>query len=165
MLKAKLIGACVLACCAIAAQAAGLECPVSSKGGLDLSASQARLLAQGGDTDASNEISDLIVSLKTMHPDLSYDGLTNDAVAAICPAVASAPIGEGEKRRRLTELVSMLRKQLSSEAPPRATSILAQVQISPEVYRSLRERADQAGQTPSQFMAAVLSKAASAQAK
>jgi len=37
---------------------------------------------------------------------------------------------------------------------------MARVPLSPEVYGALREKADRAGETPSQFMAALLTKAA-----
>jgi hypothetical protein len=162
MLKAKTIAvACSLVCFSLAGRAAGLECPDSGAGGVALSPSQAKILTQGEDTDFSNEIGDLIVSLKTGNPDMPYRGLVDAATAAFCPYLAKAPLDAAQKMRRMREFEQTLRERLNFENPPRATAILAQVQISPQVYRSLRDKAGRAGQTPSQFMAALLTKAAS----
>jgi hypothetical protein len=47
---------------------------------------------------------------------------------------------------------------------PPPSAILANVLLTPDVYRALRNKADQTGQTPSEFMAALLTKAAAGEA-
>ena len=101
------------------------------------------------------------MSLKAKRPGISYAGLTNAAIAAYCPLVANAPsLSAQEKLNQIQKFDALLREQLSSEIAPQVSSILAQVPLSLDVYRALREKADDAGQTPSQFMAALLTKAA-----
>jgi hypothetical protein len=156
-----LIHAFLLAGFAVSAQAAGIECPEIGKDAVVLSSSQTRLFTSGSDIDLANEISELIVSLKAKRPGISYAGLTNAAIAAYCPLVANAPsLSAQEKLNKIQKFVVLLREQLSSEIESQVSSILAQVPLSLEVYRALREKADDAGQTPSQFMAALLTKAA-----
>jgi hypothetical protein len=146
---------------AVTAHAASIECPETGKGAVPLSPAEARLFSSGSDVDRANEIGNLVVSLKAKNPGISYGGLINAAIAAYCPIVANdSSLDAPQKLNRLRKFDAIVREQLSSEIKPQASSILAQVDISPEVYRALREKADKAGQTPSQFMAALLTKAA-----
>ena len=160
-IRKSLIHAFLMAGFAVSAQAAGIECPEIGKDAVALSSSQARLLTSGSNIDLANEISELIVSLKAKQPGISYAELTNAAIAAYCPVVANAPsLSAQEKLNQIQKFDVLLREQLSSEIAPQVSSILAQVPLSLDVYRALREKADDAGQTPSQFMAALLTKAA-----
>ena len=160
-IRKSLIHAFLMAGFAVSAQAAGIECPEIGKDAVVLSSSQARLFTSGSDIDLANEISELIVSLKAKRSGISYAALTNAAIAAYCPLVANAPsLGAQENLNRIQKFDALLREQLSSEIAPQVSSILAQVPLSLDVYRALRDKADDAGQTPSQFMAALLTKAA-----
>ena len=160
-MRKSLIHAFLTAGFALSAHAAGIECPEIGKDAVVLSSSQARLFTSGSDIDLANEIGELIVSLKTRRPGIYYASLNNAAIAAYCPLVANAPaLDAQEKLNRIQKFDALLREQLSSEIAPQASSVLAQVPLSPDVYRALREKADDAGQTPSQFMAALLKKAA-----
>ena len=151
----------LLACFAPCGQAAAIECPKAGKDTYVLSTSQKRLLTKGTYIDLVNEIDEMSASLKTQKPDISYSGLVDAIVAAYCPVVADVPsLSEQEKRDDVRKFSDIVFKQLSWDVAPQATAILAQVEISPAVYRSLREKADAAGKTPSQYMAALLTKAA-----
>jgi hypothetical protein len=161
MRKKKLSAALLMVCCALSARAAGIECPEAGAGDASLPPSEARLLTQGSGIDISNEIGELIAILKAKHPGISYAGLTNAALAAYCPLVANAPsLDSRQKLNWIRKLDKLVREQLSSEITPQDYSILAQVPLSQEVYRALRVKAEDAGQTPSQYMAALLNKAA-----
>ncbi len=161
MRKAKLFGLCLLLGLASSAQAAGIECPETGKGAIAVSPSETRLLEAGSDVDLANEIGELLVTLRAQRPDITYGGLTNEALAVYCPIIANAPsLDARQKLDRLRKFDALLRERLSSEIAPQESSILAQVPLSLATYRALREKADDAGQTPSQYMTALLTKAA-----
>ncbi len=158
-----LIGAILVFAWAGQPCAAGLECPQTGKGAAPalMSPSQARILAASGGVDMANEIGELIARLRAERPEISYGDLTNALIAAYCPVVsAEASLSSQEKQARLQKFVALVRERLSSELMPPASSILANVLLSPGVYSALRDKAAQAGQTPSEFMAALLTKAA-----
>ena len=153
----------LLALFAACGQAAAIECPKEGKDAYVLSSSQKRLLTKGTYIDLVNEIDEMSASLKTQKPDISYSGLVDAIVAAYCPVIANEPsLSEQQKRDDVQKFSAIVVKQLSWDVTPQASAILAQVELSPAVYRSLREKADAAGQTPSQYMAALLSQAAGA---
>jgi hypothetical protein len=152
-----------LAWFAACGQAAAIECPWAGLDTYVLSPSQKRLLTKGTYIDLVNEIDEMSASLKTQKPDISYPGLVDAIITAYCPVVADLPsLSEQEKRDDVRKFSDIVMKQLSWDLAPQASAILAHVELSPEVYRSLREKADAAGQTPSQYMAALLTKAAGA---
>jgi hypothetical protein len=110
----------------------------------------------------ANEIGELIVRLKTERPKITYAGLTNELIAAYCPVLsAETSIGTEEKLDRLRKFEAILRERLSSEILPPGSQVLTNVALEPEVYRTLRDTAQQSGQTPSEFITAILNKAAS----
>jgi hypothetical protein len=153
----------LLAWFAASGQAAAIECPKAEKDTYVLSSSQKRLLTKGTYIDLVNEIAVMSASLRTQQPGLSYLGLVNAIVAAYCPVIASEPsLSEQQKRDDVRKFSDIVMKQLNWDVTPQASSILAQVELSPEVYGLLREKADAAGQTPSQYMAALLTKAVGA---
>lgn len=151
----------LLALFAACGQAAAIECPKAEKDSYVLSPSQKRLLTKGTYIDLVNEIGEMSASLRTQRPDMPYLSLVNAIVAVYCPVVASEPsLSEQQKRDDVRKFSDIVMKQLNWDVTPQASAILAQVELSPGVYRSLREKADGAGQTPSQYMAALLTKAA-----
>jgi hypothetical protein len=161
--RAGLLGAILILAWAGPPRAAGLECPETGPGAVPalVSQSQARLLIAGGSVDIANEIDELIVRLKVEHPGISYGDLTNALIAAYCPLVSAEPsLNTKEKLNRLQKFETLLRQRLSSEIMLPGSLILANVLLAPNVYRALRDMAEHSGQTPSELMAALLTKAA-----
>ncbi len=160
-----------LACCAMlvfafgigAATAAGFECPEIGKGEVRISPVQAKVFTDGNSADLANEITSLIVSLKSQRPGIDYSSLLNAAMAAYCPVIADAKnLSTQEKSARIWKFEAVLRERLAAQISSGGdSSILAQVDISPTVYEALREKAASLGQTPSKYMASILDKAAS----
>ena len=143
--------ACVLllsgffGCLAADGRAAGIECPEVGPGmvpNLLAHFKQPQLVASGNSVDLANEIYDVINRLQIERPNISYTELTNVLIAAYCPLVVTAP--------QLTAAEKWQRMRL----------IIANVPLPPAVYRELRSQAAAVDQTPAQFMATILAKAA-----
>jgi hypothetical protein len=144
--------------------AAGLQCPEIGPGAVpDLlaDAKRAQLVTTGNSTDLANEIYDLINRLQIERPTISYTELTNVLIAAYCPVVANAPrLTEAEKWQRMRQFDAVLRQQLAADTMPAGSLIIASIPLPPAVYRELKSQAADANQSPAQFMAAILAKAA-----
>jgi len=140
---------------------AALECPETGKGALPalISPAQAKILAGGG-YDLGNETNELIMRLRTERPGISFAEITNELMAAYCPIIAATSLSPEAKLERLNTFEALLRKRLASEDLTVESSILAAVPLTPDVYRALRNKAEQAGKMPSEFMAAILTRAA-----
>jgi hypothetical protein len=65
-----------------------------------------------------------------------------------------------EKWDRMRQLDNIIQRQLASDILAPGTLIIANIPLRPAVYRELRNQAEKVGQKPSQFMAAVLTRAA-----
>jgi hypothetical protein len=162
--------ACVLllsgffGCPAAPGHAAGLECPEVGPGAVpNLLAQfkQPQLVASGTSADLANEIYDAINRLQIERPNISYTDLTNVLIAAYCPLMANAPqLTAAEKWQRMRQFDAILRQQLAADTMPQGSLIIANVPLPPAVYRELRSQAAAVDQTPAQFMAAILAKAA-----
>ncbi|MBT3070885.1 hypothetical protein KKP04_08400 [Rhodomicrobium sp. Az07] len=146
-----------------AATAAGFECPEIGKGEVRISPAQAKVFTEGSSSDLANEITSLIVSLKSQRPGIDYSSLLNAAMAAYCPVIADAKnLSAQEKSSRIWKFEAVMRERLASQISSAGdSSILAQVDISPKVYEALRDKAVSLGQTPSKYMASLLDKAVS----
>ena len=144
--------------------AAGLQCPEPGPGAVPnllADAKRARLVTTGNSTDLANEIYDLINRLQIERPNISYTDLTNVLIAAYCPVVANAPqLTEAEKWQRMRQFDAVLRQQLAADTMPAGSVIIANIPLPPAVYRELRSQAADINQSPAQFMAAILAKAA-----
>jgi hypothetical protein len=143
--------------------AAGLDCPEIGPGAvpnLFPDAKRAELVTTGNATDLANEIYDLINRLQIELPNISYGELTNVLIAAYCPVVAKAPLTEAEKWQRMRQFDALVRQQLAADTMPAGSLIIANIPLPPAVYRELRSQAADANQSPAQFMAAILAKAA-----
>jgi hypothetical protein len=140
--------------------AAGLDCPhIGSVSDL-LTDGQAKLLASETSIDIANEIDDLINKLQREKPGISYADVTDILIAAYCPLVADqTSLSAAEKWRRMRAFDIILQQQLANMMPA-GSLIIARVPLLPSVYRELRGQAASAGQTPSQLMTAILSRAA-----
>ena len=140
--------------------AAGLDCPNAASVSNLLTDGQAKLLATGTGIDIANEIDDLINKLQREKPGISYADLTDILIAAYCPLVADqTSLSAAEKWRRMRAFDTILQQQLAGMMPA-GSLIIARVPLPPPVYSELRSQAVSVGQTPSQLMTAVLSRAA-----
>ena len=140
--------------------AAGLDCPDAASVSSLLTDGQAKLLASGTSIDIANEIDDLISKLQREKPSISYADLTDTLIAAYCPLVADqTSLSAAEKWRRMRAFDTLLQQQLAGMMPV-GSLIIARVPLPPPVYSELRSQAASAGQTPSQLMTAILSRAA-----
>jgi hypothetical protein len=140
--------------------AAGLDCPEAGSLSNLLTDGQAKLLAFGTSIDIANELDDLINRLQHEKPNISYADLTDILIAAYCPLVAEQTnLSAVEKWRRIRAFDTLLQQQLSGMMPA-GSFIIARVPLPPPVYSELRTQAASAGQTPSQLMSAILSRAA-----
>jgi hypothetical protein len=149
----------VLGCLPSRGHAAGLDCPDIGCSNL-LTDGQAKLMASGTSIDIANEIDDLINKLQREKPGISYADVTDILIAAYCPLVADqTSLSAAEKWRRMRAFDTLLQQQLSSMMPV-GSLIITRVPLPPPVYSELRSQAASAGQTPSQLMTAILSRAA-----
>ena len=140
--------------------AAGLDCPDAASVSNLLTDGQAKLLAAGTSIDIANEIDDLINKLQREKPGISYADVTDILIAAYCPLVADqTSLSAAEKWRRMRAFDTILQQQLAGMMPA-GSLIIARVPLPPPVYSELRSQAVSVGQTPSQLMTAVLSRAA-----
>jgi hypothetical protein len=144
--------------------AAGLECPEIGAGAVPnllADSKQPQLVTSGNSVDLANEIYDAINRLQAERPNISYTDLTNVLIAAYCPLVAKAPqLTAAEKWQRMRQFEAILRQQLAADTMPPGSLIIAHVPLPPAVYRELRSQAATVDQTPAQFMAAILARAA-----
>jgi hypothetical protein len=153
-----------LGCPAGGGHAAGLECPETGPRAVPsllADSERARLMTTGNSTDLANEIYDAINRLQIEQPNISYTDMTNVLIAAYCPLVANASqLTAAEKWQRMRQFDAILRQQLAADSMPQGSLIIANVPLPPAVYRELRSQAAAANQTPAQFMAAILARAA-----
>ena len=152
----------VLGCLPMRGHAASLDCPDLGPGSVHnlLNDLQIQLIASGDSVDLANEINDLVNKLQILKPNISYAELTNVIIAAFCPVVASMNLTASEKWNRMRQFDTILQRQLATDVLPPGTLIIANIPLPPAVYRELRSQAAKAGQKPTQFMAAVLTRAA-----
>jgi hypothetical protein len=162
-LVAAVLSALFLEAWATSANAVGLECPETGQGAPELTSipAGAKLVIGGTGPDLANEISDLINQVQLKQPNISNLDLTNGLIAAYCPLVAQAPGLTGAQRwSRMHLFVQAIQQQLAANDLPPGSMIIADVPLPPAVYRQLRSQAEAAGQTPAQFMGAILAVAA-----
>jgi hypothetical protein len=153
----------VLGCLPMPGHAAGLDCPDLGPGSVPdlLNDLQIKLIASGDSADLANEINNLVNKLQILRPNISYAELTNIVIAAFCPVVANtASLTASEKWQRMHQFDTVLQQQLTANTLAPGTLIIANVPLSPAVYRELRSQAAKVDQSPAQLMAAILSRAA-----
>jgi hypothetical protein len=142
---------------------ANLDCPEIGSGAVPnlLADLQIKLVMSGNNVDLANEINDLINKLQIAKPNISYAELTNVAVAAFCPVVASmGSLTATEKWHLMRQFDTILQQQLAANTLAPGTLIIANVPLPPAVYRELRSQAAIINISPAQFMAAILTRAA-----
>jgi hypothetical protein len=156
----------IFLCCS-AAQSYGadtLECPEVGSGSVpDLinDAFGGGLFTTENRVDLANEINESINRLQIASPNISRSDMQNVLIAAYCRVVARKPgLGASEKWSRMRQFDSVLEQQIAANMMPAGTLIIANVPLSPDVYRELRSQAVTSGQTTAQLMAAILTRAA-----
>jgi len=120
-----------------------------------------KLVSSADIHELTNEIRYVVYRLQIEHPNISYAELTDVLIAAYCPVVANLrSLTASEKWQRMRQFDAILQQQLAANMLPPGSFIVATVPLPPAVYRELRAQAASAGQTGSQLMAAILSRAA-----
>jgi hypothetical protein len=111
--------------------------------------------------DLSNEINESINRLQTDDPNISWADVRNLLIAGYCRVVADAPVlTDSEKWSRMRQFDTILDQQIAASTVPPETAVIANVPLSPEVFRELRNQAGASHQTAAQLMAAILTRAA-----
>lgn len=87
--------------------------------------------------------------------------MQNVLIAAYCRVVTRTPgLAAAEKWDRMRQFDKVLERQIAANMMPAGTLIIANVPLSPDVYRELRRQAVSSNQTTAQLMAAILTRAA-----
>jgi hypothetical protein len=155
-----------LLCCAAAegSAAENLECPEIGPGRVpDLigDASGGGLFATENRIDLANEINDAINRLQINEPNVSWSDVQNVLIAAYCRVLSrKAGLTAAERWGRMREFVSVVEQQIAANRVAPGTLLIANVPLPPDVFRELRSQAAASGQTTSQLMAAILTRAA-----
>ena len=155
-----------LLCCAAAQGSAAdnLECPEIGPGRVpDLigDASGGGLFATENRIDLTNEINDAINRLQISDPNISWSNVQNVLIAAYCRVVSrKTGLTAAERWGRMRQFVSVVEQQIAANRLAPGTLLIANVPLPPDVFRELRSQAAASGQTTSQLMAAILTRAA-----
>jgi len=153
-------------CCAAAQgfAAENLECPEVGPGRVpDLigDASGGGLFATDNRIDLTNEINDAINRMQISNPNVSWSDVQNVLIAAYCRVLSrKAGLTAAERWGRMHQFVSVVEQQIAANRLAPGTMLIANVPLPPEVFRELRSQAAASGQTTSQLMAAILTRAA-----
>jgi len=159
----------ILLCCSARQSyaAENLECPEVGPGSVPNligDASGGGLFTTESRVDLVNEINEInesIYQLQISNPNISRSDMQNVLIAAYCRVVARKPgLGATEKWSRMRQFGSVLEQQIAANMMPAGTLIIANVPLSPDVYRELRRQAGTSDQTAAQLMAAILTRAA-----
>ena len=144
--------------------AENLECPEIGPGRVpDLigDATGGGLFATDNRIDLTNEINDAINRLQISNPNISWSDVQNVLIAAYCRVVSrKAGLTAAERWGRMRQFVSVLEQQIAANRLAPGTLLIASVPLPPDVFRELRSQAAASGQTTTQLMAAILTRAA-----
>ena len=163
----KLLVALLSLLCCSAAQgyaAENLECPEIRPGQVpDLigDATGGGLFATENRIELANEINDATNRLQISDPNISWSDVQNVLIAAYCRVVSrKAGLTAAERWERMRQFVSVLEQQIAANRLAPGTLLIANVPLPPDVFRELRSQAVASGQTTTQLMAAILTRAA-----
>ncbi len=144
--------------------AENLECPeISAASVSDLmgDASGGGLFVSENRVDLANEINEAINRLQLANPNVSWSDVQNVLIAAYCRVVArKAGFTAAERWSRMRRFSSVVEQQIAANLMAPGELIVANVPLLPGVFRELRSQAAASGQTTSQLMAAILTRAA-----
>jgi hypothetical protein len=119
------------------------------------------LFASENRIDLTNEINDAINRLQISDPNISWSDVQNVLIAAYCRVVSrKAGLTAAERWGRMRQFVSVLEQQIAANRLAPGTLLIANVPLPPDVFRELRSQAAASGQTTTQLMAAILTRAA-----
>jgi hypothetical protein len=154
----------LLCCSATQGYAAeNLECPEIGPGRVpDLigDATGGGLLATENRIELANEINDATNRLQISDPNIVWSDVQNVLIAAYCRVVSrKAGLTAAERWDRMRQFVSVLEQQIAANRLAPGTLLIANVPP-PDVFRELRSQAAASGQTTTQLMAAILTRAA-----
>ncbi|MGY8678729.1 hypothetical protein Q2941_13145 [Bradyrhizobium sp. UFLA05-153] len=111
--------------------------------------------------DLANEINEAINRLQLANPNVSWSDVQNVLIAAYCRVVArKAGFTAAERWSRMRQFSSVVEQQIAANLMAPGELIVANVPLLPGVFRELRSQAAASGQTTSQLMAAILTRAA-----
>ena len=111
--------------------------------------------------DITNESNDAINRLQISNPNISWSDVQNVLIAAYCRVVSrKAGLSAAERWGRMRQFVSVLEQQIAANRLAPGTLLIASVPLPPDVFRELRSQAAASGQTTTQLMAAILTRAA-----
>jgi hypothetical protein len=144
--------------------AENLECPEIGPGRVpDLigDATGSGLVTTENRVELANEINYSINRLQISDPNISWRYVQNVLIAAYCRVVSrEAGLTAAERWDRMRQLVSVLEQQIAANRLAPGTLLIANVPLPPDVFRELRSQAAASGQTTTQLMAAILTRAA-----
>ena len=104
---------------------------------------------------------DAINRLQISEPNVSWSDVQNVLIAAYCRVLSrKAGLTAAERWGRMREFVSVVEQQIAANRVAPGTLLIANVPLPPDVFRELRSQAAASGQTASQLMAAILTRAA-----
>jgi hypothetical protein len=155
-----------LLCCSAAQgyAAENLECPEIGPGRVpDLigDATGGGLFATENRIELANEINDATNRLQISDPNIAWSDVQNVLIAAYCRVVSrTAGLTAAERWGRMRQFVSVLEQQIAANRLAPGTLLIANVPLPPDVFRELRSQAAASGQTTTQLMAAILTRAA-----
>jgi len=119
------------------------------------------LFATENRIELANEINDAINRLQVSDPNISWSDVQNVLIAAYCRVVArKTGLAAAERWGRMRQLVSVLEQQIAANRLAPGTLLIANIPLAPDVFRELRSQAAASGQTATQLMAAILTRAA-----
>ena len=144
--------------------AENLECPeigAASVPDLTGDASGGGLFVSENPVDLANEINEAINRLQIASPNISWSDVQNVLIAEYCRVVArKARLTAAERWSRMRQFTSVVEQQITANMMAPGELIVANVPLSPGVFRELRSQAAASGQTTTQLMAAILTRAA-----
>jgi len=155
----------LLGCSAAATYAAdNLECPEIGPARVpDLigDATGSELVTTENRVELANEINYSINRLQISDPNISWSDVQNVLIAAYCRVVSrKAGLTAAERWYRMRQFVSALGQQIAANRLAPGTLLIANVPLAPDVFREAQEQAAASGQTTTQLMAAILTRAA-----
>src|SRR5215831_20471232 len=155
-----------LLCCSVTQgyAAENLECPEIGSGRVpDLigDATGGGLFATENRIELANEINDDTNRLQISDPNISWSDVQNVLIAAYCRVISGkAGLTTAERWDRMRQFVSVLEQQIAANRLAPGTLLIANVPLATDVFRELRSQAAASGQTTTQLMTAILTRAA-----
>jgi hypothetical protein len=143
--------------------AGNLECPDIGAGHVPdlIGDTTGAGLATASRAELVNEVNGAINRLQIADPNISWTDVQNTLIAAYCRVVADAAgLTAAEKWRRMRQFDRIVEQQISGDALPAGSLIVANVPLPPAVFRELRSQAAAVHVTTAQFMADILGRAA-----